>query len=332
MPTSRPSCLTTRPLTSTVWTSARWAWNATWPYGCRIGNITGECSFLTSTTSAFLPCSRLPISASIPSARLPPRVAQSTKQYERTQASQMAGGNGRDRRRERVGQDDAARPARRPRPADVGRRRARRRRAVDARPGRLRGAAPAAARLRVPVVPVAARADRARERHAAARARRRGRCGASARDVARARRARAAHDALSAAAVGRRAAARRDRARVRRRAEAADGRRADRQSRRRDRRRSRRPDVPAQSRARHDAAAGHARRRASRSRCERRLSLALGRLVGDERRREQPRVARIGAAAPSDRARDARRLRDARRCASRCGSSRATGARASCAC
>ena len=41
--------------------------------------------------------------------------------------------------------------------------------------GRARGAAPAAARLRVPVVPAAARAHRARERDAAARARRRGR-------------------------------------------------------------------------------------------------------------------------------------------------------------
>src|SRR3954470_10337865 len=40
--------------------------------------MTGECSFLTSTTSAFLPASRLPIRSSIPSALLPPRVAQST--------------------------------------------------------------------------------------------------------------------------------------------------------------------------------------------------------------------------------------------------------------
>ena len=78
--------------------------------------------------------------------------------------------------------------------------------------------------------------------------------------MARARRAREAHDPLSEAALRRRAAARRDRARIRRRAQAADGRRADRQSRQRDRRRSRRPHVPAESRARHDAAARHARR------------------------------------------------------------------------
>src|SRR5580765_5225320 len=55
MSTSRPSRFTTRPLTITVWTSARCAWKATWPYGCSTGNMTGECSFLTSTTSAFLP-------------------------------------------------------------------------------------------------------------------------------------------------------------------------------------------------------------------------------------------------------------------------------------
>ena len=40
--------------------------------------MTGECSFLTSTTSAFLPSSNEPMSPSIPSALLPPRVAQST--------------------------------------------------------------------------------------------------------------------------------------------------------------------------------------------------------------------------------------------------------------
>ncbi len=30
-PTSSPSCFTTRPSTSTVCTSPRWAWKATWP-------------------------------------------------------------------------------------------------------------------------------------------------------------------------------------------------------------------------------------------------------------------------------------------------------------
>src|SRR3954454_4997450 len=76
--TSRPSRFTTRPLTITVWTSARCAWNATWPYGCSTGNMTGECSFLTSTTSAFLPSSKDPSLSSIPSAFEPPRVAQAT--------------------------------------------------------------------------------------------------------------------------------------------------------------------------------------------------------------------------------------------------------------
>ena len=59
-------CLTTRPLTSTVWTSPRWAWKATCPYGCSSGNMTGESSFLISTTSAFLPASRLPTTQSRP--------------------------------------------------------------------------------------------------------------------------------------------------------------------------------------------------------------------------------------------------------------------------
>ena len=97
----------------------------------------------------------------------------------------------RDRHRRRVGlrQDDAARACW---PASIGRRRAKS--ASTARRCRRStrtrgGAAPAAARLRVPVVPAAAGADRARERDAAARARRRGRREARARDVARARRA-----------------------------------------------------------------------------------------------------------------------------------------------
>ena len=142
----------------------------------------------------------------------------------------------------------------RARSPDVGRRDHRRRGAVDARRGRARGIAPAPARLRVPVVPAAAGADGARERDAAARARRRdGRRSERARVwLARVGLARA-HDALSAAAVRRRAAARRDRARIRRRAEDPDGRRADRQPRRRDGHRGGRSDVPPQSRARHDA-------------------------------------------------------------------------------
>src|SRR5919109_5123819 len=78
IPTSAWRCFTRRPSTRTLWTSARWAWNATWPYGWRTGNMTGELSFLIRTTSAFLPASRLPISESSPSALLPPRVAQST--------------------------------------------------------------------------------------------------------------------------------------------------------------------------------------------------------------------------------------------------------------
>ena len=45
-PTSRCSRFTTRPSTSTVCTSPRWAWKATWPYGLRIGNDTGECVVL----------------------------------------------------------------------------------------------------------------------------------------------------------------------------------------------------------------------------------------------------------------------------------------------
>ena len=40
--------------------------------------MTGESSFLIRTTSAFLPGSRLPTAESRRSARLPPRVAQST--------------------------------------------------------------------------------------------------------------------------------------------------------------------------------------------------------------------------------------------------------------
>lgn len=67
-----------RPSTRTVWTSARWAWNATWPYGFSSGNDTGDASFFSSTTSAFLPTSRLPRSAERPRAVAPPRVAHST--------------------------------------------------------------------------------------------------------------------------------------------------------------------------------------------------------------------------------------------------------------
>ena len=40
--------------------------------------MAGEASFLISTTSAFLPGSRLPVTPSRPSADAPPRVAQST--------------------------------------------------------------------------------------------------------------------------------------------------------------------------------------------------------------------------------------------------------------
>ena len=68
MPTSRCSCLTTRPFTSTVCTSPRWAWKATCPYGLSIGNITGEASFLISTTSALWPGSSRPTTPSRPSA------------------------------------------------------------------------------------------------------------------------------------------------------------------------------------------------------------------------------------------------------------------------
>ena len=77
-PTRRCSSFTTRPSTSTVCTSPRWAWNATCPYGLSTGNDTGDASFFSSTTSAFLPGSRLPRSAERPSAAAPPRVAQST--------------------------------------------------------------------------------------------------------------------------------------------------------------------------------------------------------------------------------------------------------------
>ena len=93
-----------------------------------------------------------------------------------------------------------------------------------------------------------------------------------------------AADALSEAALRRRAAARRDRARLLRRAEGADGRRADRQSRSRDRRRGRRPDVPPESRARHDAAPRHARRAT-------RLALRAPALArGGQARRRRARV------------------------------------------
>ena len=53
--------------------------------------------------------------------------------------------------------------------------------------------------------------------------------------------------------------------------------------------RSHRSHVPVQSRARHDAAARHARRARSPARCARRLSLAAGRLVGDDRTRRRER-------------------------------------------
>ena len=166
-----------------------------------------------------------------------------------------AGRHGRDRRRVRLRQDDAARPARRPRPPDVAARcwsTARRCPALDedaraALRQRLLGFVfqsfqllPALTALENVMLPLElAGADDAEPRARVWLAR-----------VGLAQ----AHDALSAAALRRRAAARRDRARVRRRAEAPDGRRADRQPRRRDRRRGRRPHVPAQSRARHDAA------------------------------------------------------------------------------
>src|SRR5439155_27375365 len=89
--------------------------------------------------------------------------------------------------------------------------------------GRARRAATALARLRVPLVPVPACADRAGERHAAAGAGRRRRCGWTRARMARTRRTFRASVALSKAAFGRRAATRRDRARVLRRATGADG-------------------------------------------------------------------------------------------------------------
>ena len=114
----------------------------------------------------------------------------------------------------------------------AGQRRHRRRRHHGARRGRPRAAARSAHRLRLPVLPPAAVADRARERAGADGDRRRRERRRGARDALLAevgpRRSRAP---LSVAALGRRAAARRDRARARQRSAAPAGRRADRQSR-----------------------------------------------------------------------------------------------------
>src|SRR5574338_363479 len=103
-------------------------------------------------------------------------------------------------------------------------------------------------RLRLPVVSAPARADRRRERHAAARARGCRGCAGRRAKLARSRRAGTAQGPLSAPAFGWGAAARRDRARVCRRSAHPDGRRADRQPRCGDRCRRCGADVRSQSR------------------------------------------------------------------------------------
>ena len=127
-------------------------------------------------------------------------------------------------------QDDAARPAGRARPPALRTRRAGRRGPGGARRGRARAAARREGRLRLPVVPAAARADGARERAGAAGAARRGGGGAAPRGrAAGARRPGRPRPSLPGAALGRRAAARRARARVQPPAAPAVRRRADRE-------------------------------------------------------------------------------------------------------
>ncbi len=160
-----------------------------------------------------------------------------------------------------LGQDDAAQPDGRPRPA-VGRH-DRSRRHEHRRPVRRPAVALALAshRLRVSALQPAAGADRRAQRRAAAAAHEavEGRAAEARRHRAEGGRPRRAREALSAAALGRPGAARRHRPRDRHRPDAAALRRADRRSRSQGRRRNSRPAAGAQPRARQDHRDGDAR-------------------------------------------------------------------------
>src|SRR6185436_15406120 len=162
-------------------------------------------------------------------------------------------------------QEHAARAARGARPPDERPRAARRPRPLEPERGRARAAPRLERRLRVPVVPPDPDAHRARERRGAARAARRGPA-RSRRRAARARRARRPRPPLPRAALGRRAAARGGGARVREPPEAAVRGRADGQPRRRERAQRGHAAGGAEPRARNDGRARDARARARRAR------------------------------------------------------------------
>ena len=218
---------------------------------------------------------------------------------------------------ERLGQDDAAQPPRRPRRAD--RRHDRRWPAPTSRDSvaqRARRVARPARRLRLPGLqpdPGAHRATATSSCRSSSRRSRSADAPEARRDRAAHRRAGGPHEPLPAAALGRAGAARRDRARHRGRPRDPALRRADRRPRPRERRR--RPRAARRSladRAREDDPDGDARPARGRARAHVQLHLDKGVLVDapaalQEARREvpaaplrQPRAAR-SPHAPDDR-------------------------------
>ena len=217
----------------------------------------------------------------------------------------------------RLRQDDAAQPARRPRPADGGHGRDwRRSTSTSSAAAALAALARPAHRLRLPVLQPAAGAHRRAQRRAAAaahppvegraaQARRRSRC----KVVGLADRAKP----LSAAALGRPGAARRHRPRDRHRPDAAALRRAHRRPRPQVRRRDPRPAPAAQPRARQDDRDGDARPARGRARATRTLHLEKGALSTRSRRHEVPAARLAQPAAPARCGRRSRSAVDLRR-------------------
>ena len=146
--------------------------------------------------------------------------------------------------------------------------------------------------LRLPVLQPDARAERGRERRAAApdRARRPQReARERALEALGARRPGRPGRPPPGRALGRRAPARHDRAGARQRPGDRLGRRADRRPRQRERGRDRRPDAAAQRGARADVPARHARHRRSAEKADRIVRMLDGQ-VAEDNRVEVPRV------------------------------------------